>query len=54
MNKHIDKYGEEIRRLTEEKELVEEKVEELEALIGKRDEDIGEMEAMLKEKEKFI
>jgi peptidoglycan hydrolase CwlO-like protein len=54
LNKHIDKYQDEIARLLEEKEQVVEKVEELEALINKRDEEIAEMESLLKEKEKFI
>lgn len=43
-----------MERLGEERELVIEKVEELEALIGKRDEEIGELEGLLKEKERFI
>jgi chromosome segregation ATPase len=40
LNKHIDKYRQEIARLEEEKENLCERVGELEALVQKRDDEI--------------
>lgn len=40
LNKHIDKYKLEITRLEEEKDTLNERVYELETLVGKRNEEI--------------
>lgn len=40
LNKHIDKYSQEIKRLEEEKENLTDRVSELEALVAKRDDEI--------------
>lgn len=40
LNKHIDKYREEITRLEEERDLLTERIDELQALVNKRDKDI--------------
>ena len=48
LDKHLEKYKEEIGRLQEEREVLNEKVEELEVLVKSRDEEIVEMEHYLK------
>jgi hypothetical protein len=40
LNKHIEKYRQEIIRLEDEKEQLTERVGELEALVSKREEEI--------------
>ena len=40
LNKHIEKYRQEINRLEDEKEQLTERVGELEALVSKREEEI--------------
>jgi len=54
LSRAINRYKDESVRLQEEKELMEEKVGELEALVAKRDEEIAEMEGYLAEKERII
>lgn len=54
LSRAINRYKEESVKLEEEREVIEEKVNELEALVAKRDEEILEMEGYLAEKERFI
>jgi DNA repair exonuclease SbcCD ATPase subunit len=54
LSRAINRYKDESVRLQEEKELMEEKVGELEALVAKRDEEITEMEGYLADKERII
>ena len=54
LSRAINRYKDESVRLQEEKELMEEKVSELEALVAKRDEEITEMEGYLADKERII
>jgi peptidoglycan hydrolase CwlO-like protein len=54
LSRAIDRYKEESVKLEEEREVIEEKVNELEALVAKRDEEIQEMEGYLAEKERLI
>ena len=50
----IDRYREESAKLEEEKEVLVDRVSELEALIQKRSEEINEMESYLADKERVI
>jgi peptidoglycan hydrolase CwlO-like protein len=54
LSRAIDRYKEESVKLEEEREVIEDKVNELEALVAKRDEEIQEMEGYLAEKERLI
>ena len=54
LSRAINRYKEESVKLEEEREVIEEKVNELEALVAKRDEEILEMEGYLAEKERLI
>ena len=54
LSRAIDRYKEESIKLEEEREVIEDKVNELEALVAKRDEEIQEMEGYLAEKERLI
>ncbi len=54
LSRAIDRYKEETVKLEEEREVAEDKVNELEALVAKRDEEIQEMEGYLAEKERII
>ena len=47
LSRAIDRYKEESVKLEEEREVIEDKVNELEALVAKRDEEIQEMEGYL-------
>lgn len=50
----IERYKEESAKLEEERDGLNEKCAELEALVQRRDEEIGEMEQCLSEKERLI
>ena len=54
LNRALERYREESARLEEEREILQDKSDELEALIAKRDEEIAEMEGMLGDKERII
>ena len=54
LQRSIERYREESAKLEEEKEVLQDRVSELEALIAKRDEEIAEMEGFLGDKERII
>jgi DNA repair ATPase RecN len=54
LKRSIERYREESAKLEEEKEVLQDRVSELEALIAKRDEEIAEMEGFLGDKERII
>lgn len=54
MNRHIERLDADIKRLTEDKEILLERLNDLSQSVAKKIDEIEEMEALLKDKDKII
>ena len=54
MNRHIDRYESDIERLTQEKEKLIERLNELSQAVAQKIDDIEELELLLRDKDKII
>lgn len=54
MNRHIERLDADIKRLTEDKEILLERLNDLSQSVAQKIDDIEEMEALLKDKDKII
>lgn len=54
MNRHIERLDADIKRLTEDKEILLERLNDLSQSVAQKIDEIEEMEALLKDKDKII
>ena len=54
LNRHIERLDADIKRLTEDKEILLERLNDLSQSVAQKIDDIEEMEALLKDKDKII